>query len=280
MKIHLAKSAGFCFGVRRAIQLSLATANRHKNVFMLGDIVHNEEVVRQIEKAGIKKIRRLEKNKNKILLIRAHGASPDIFQKARRDGYTIVDATCPMVKEIHAIARRMSQKGFSLIVIGDKNHDEVRGIIGQTTPKALVINDKKNIRLSAVKKIKKGCVIVQSTQNIENVLEIVTLLKKYIPSLEFFNTICRPTRLRQDEIRHMPKENDCMIIIGSKRSANTRRLYEISKAINPKSYWIASKKEIKKEWFRQVHNVGVTAGASTPPETTQEIIAALKKISS
>lgn len=278
ININLAKSAGFCFGVRRAIQLSLATADKNKNIFMLGDIVHNEEVVRQIEKTGIKKIKRLGNGKDKILLIRAHGASPHIFKKAQKCGYAIVDATCPMVKEIHTIARRMSQKGYRLIVIGDKNHDEVRGIIGQASPLALVIDDIKNIPFPDIKKIKKCCVVVQSTQDIEKVLKIVNILKRHIKHLKFFNTICRPTRMRQDEIRHMPEKNDCMIIIGSKQSANTRRLYEISKTINPHSYWIASKKEIKKDWFRQARNIGVTAGASTPPQTTKQVIDSVKKI--
>ena len=125
MKINLAISAGFCFGVRRAINIALKTAKTNRPVFMLGDIVHNEEVVKQIQKAGIKKINHFSCGDGKALLIRAHGCSSNTLQKAKKLGYTIIDATCPMVKEIHAIAKRLENKGFKIIVIGDKSHDEV-----------------------------------------------------------------------------------------------------------------------------------------------------------
>ncbi len=278
MKIRLAKSAGFCFGVKRAIDLSLKTASGKSNVYMLGDIVHNEEVVRQIQKAGIKKIKTLVCGKNRLLLMRAHGAGQKVFQRARNLGYKILDATCPMVKEIHRIANVMEAKNYRIIIIGDKNHEEVLGIVGQLRQKPIVISDKDSLPLTCVKKIKKACVVVQSTQNLQKALSIFKTLKKYIPNLRFYNTVCRPTRLKQKEIRRMPKESDIMIIIGSKESANTRRLYEISKSLNEKSYWINAARDIKKEWFSGADSVGVSAGASTPDTIIQKVIAYLKKI--
>lgn len=272
LKINLAKSAGFCFGVKRALEIALKAAASNAKVYMLGDIVHNETVVKEISKAGIKKIHKLGHGRNKFLLIRAHGASFDTFRRARRLGYRIVDATCPMVREIHKIAQEMEEKGYRIIVIGDKLHDEVHGIAGHLKKKTIVIDSLKNIPLKSLESIEKACVVVQSTQNLDKVLLILEALKQHIPELKFFNTICNPTRIKQQEIKSLPLDNDVMIIIGSKSSANTRRLYEISKASNRKSYWISSENEIKPGWFKNAKNVGVTAGASTPESTTQDVI--------
>jgi len=244
---------------------------------MLGDIVHNEEVVSQIKKAGIKKIRRLDKGKGKILLIRAHGTSTNIYKKVRALNYKIVDATCPMVREIHKIAKENEKKGYRIIIIGDKKHDEVQGILGQLSKKVLVIDNNKDIG-KKVKEIIKGAVIVQSTQNLEKTLKIVKGLDKHIKELKFFNTICEPTRIKQKEIKEMAAKNSLMIIIGSKTSANTKRLYEISKSINKRTFWIQSKNEVKPIWFKKISSVGITAGASTPEDTTQDIIKQIRKI--
>lgn len=277
MEINLAKSRGFCFGVKRALNIALNIASSQDNVYILGDIVHNETVVKQIQVAGIKKIKKLAQGKGKILLIRAHGTSPKIINKAIKLGYRIIDATCPMVKHIHKIVQDMEQKGYKIIVIGDKKHDEVQGIVGQINSKAIVIDSIKAQTLKTFKSINKICVVVQSTQDLEKVLRLVSILRQHIKELKFFNTICMPTRIKQEEIRMMPKVNDVMIIIGSRTSANTKRLYEISKSLNSRTYWVKSKNEIKPNWFKDVRSVGVTAGASTPDSTTQEVIKYIKQ---
>ncbi|MFA5005193.1 MAG: 4-hydroxy-3-methylbut-2-enyl diphosphate reductase [Candidatus Omnitrophota bacterium] len=279
MKITRARSAGFCFGVRRAINISLATAKLKNPIYMLGDIVHNENVVKEIEKNGIRKIKRLSKGKGKTLLIRAHGTSRKVLRKAKALGYKIVDATCPMVKEIHKIAKSLENNGRQVIIVGDKRHDEVRGIIGQLSSKAIVIDRPEKINLAAIKRIKRAGVIVQSTQNLENVLKIVALLKTQVKDLDFRNTICQPTKTKQDEMKSMPLENDLMIIIGSRASANTKRIYEISKSLNKNSYWVNSAGEINKNWLAEAKSIGVTAGASTPESTIQEVIQKIKTIS-
>lgn len=278
MKINLARSAGFCFGVKRALSIAFDTAKTENKVFMLGDIVHNEDVVREVEKSGIKKIKGLGKGKNKTLLIRAHGSPISTFNKAIAFGYKVIDATCPMVKEIQKTAQEMEKNGYKVIVIGDKKHDEVQGIIGQLKTKAIVIDNLAHIPLRQLKNIGKAAVVVQSTQNLENVIQIVNALRQRIKELKFCNTICNPTRRKQEEIKIMPKDNEVMVIIGSRSSANTKRLYEISKALNNRSYWVSSKDEIKKSWFKNIKNVGVTAGASTPDSTTQDIITSLRLI--
>lgn len=278
MKINLAKSSGFCFGVKRALNIAYQTPKENTKVYMLGDIVHNEDVIKEIKKAGIKKIKHLGYGRNKTLLIRAHGACLKTIRRARQLGYNIIDATCPMVKEIHKIAQDMDGKGYKIIIIGDKKHEEVQGIIGQLKRKAMVVEDLRHLSLKALKGIKKASVVVQSTQNLENVIKIVDGLKQHIKELKFFNTICKPTRMKQAEIKTMPLENDVMIIIGSKTSANTRRLYEISKSLNRRTYWVGSRKEIKLRWFKNVKSVGVTAGASTPESTTQDVIKCIEQI--
>ena len=279
MEIHLAKSAGFCFGVKKAITIALETARIKKPIFMLGDIVHNEEVVKQIQRAGIKKISRLAKGGGKTLLIRAHGCSERTLDKALKLGYTIIDATCPMVKEIHKIARKLENNGYRVIIVGDKLHDEVQGIAGQLKSKAIIIDKLENIP-AKIKKIKQAGVVVQSTQNLDNALKILDALRKYIPRVKFHNTICNPTKIKQDEVKSMPLENNLMIVIGSKTSANTKRIYEIAKPLNKNSYWINSAKEIKKSWLNNAKSVGITAGASTPESTIDEVIQRIKTIHS
>lgn len=276
MKINLAKSAGFCFGVKRALKIALESAANKNIVEMLGDIVHNERVVQQIRKAGIKKIDSLDNGKGKILLIRAHGTSTATYKKARALGYKIIDATCPMVHEIHKIVRENEKKGYRIIVIGDKKHDEVQGILGQLKKKVLVIEKNKDIE-KAVKGVRKAAVVVQSTQNLDKTLKIVDTLSKQINKLKFFNTICEPTRRKQKELKAMAADNDLMIVIGSKTSANTKRLYQISKSINNQTLWIQSETAIRPQWFREISSVGVIAGASTPESTIQKVIQRIKK---
>jgi len=278
MKINLAKSAGFCFGVRRAVDIAFGIAKSGAEVYMLGDIVHNERVIGDIEKSGIIKINRLARGKNRNLLIRAHGTGRQIIEKAKGLGYNIIDATCPMVKDIHRIAKNMEAQGYQIIIIGDKLHDEVHGIIGQLKNKAVVIDSPGNIPFKTIEKIPRAAIVVQSTQNTEKALLISKRLKPLIKEMKFFNTVCRPTRMKQEEIKKMPSGNDVMIVIGSKSSANTKRLYEIAAGLNKRSYWVNSKKEIRPGWFKNAKTVGITAGASTPDSTIKEIVAQIRKI--
>jgi len=290
MQINLARSAGFCFGVRRAIKIARGLAATHMTVYMLGDLVHNETVIRELEAAGIRKIKRLgpqrrvttltlhKRRGNGRLLIRAHGASRRILAKARRHGYALVDATCPMVREIHRIVRSMDRQGRRIIVIGDRHHDEVLGIIGQIAHRAVIIDPLAPIPWTTLPRVRKAAIVVQSTQNLDQVQPIVERLKKRIPDARFFNTICKPTRMKQEEIKILPLKNDAMLIIGSRTSANTKRLYEISKALNPRTHWIQAPDELNPLWFRGVRALGITAGASTPETTTQAVIARIRAL--
>ena len=278
MEIHIAKSAGFCLGVKRALRIASETAETRLDVEMLGDIVHNEDVVHKMEELKIKKIDNLTAGCGKTLLIRAHGTSRRTVEKAKSLGYEIVDATCPMVKEIHRIAVDMEGKGYRIIIIGDKYHDEVLGIVGQIKTEAIVLEGLNDIPVHRLREVEKAAVVVQSTQNIDKVMPILGILKKYVREVSFFNTICAPTRLKQAEMKKMPVANDVMLIIGSKKSANTKRLYEISKSFNPCTYWIRSSRDISLQWFEGLKTVGITAGASTPRATIEEVVTFLNSV--
>lgn len=264
--------------------MARALARRGEKIHMLGDLVHNQDVIRALEKAGIKKIARLSRGgrvppaKPGILLIRAHGAGRRLLAQARRLGYTVVDATCPMVRAIHEIVRRMDRQGYRIIVLGDRRHEEVLGIVGQVRKKTLVIDRLGHIPWPQIRLIRKAAIVVQSTQNADDILPIVRALRAQIKAVKFFNTICRPTRLKQAEMKILPRQNDAVVIIGSRASANTRRLFEISRALNPRSYWIESAADLRPGWFKKVKSVAVTAGASTPQTAIRAVLARIRRL--
>lgn len=278
MKIEVAKSAGFCFGVKRATKIALDTLKKQKNVFILGDIVHNKQVIDELRKNGIKRISKLKKFKNATLIIRAHGEPKNIYKKSKELGVKIIDATCPMVKEIHKIALNLQNDKYKIIIIGDKNHEEVIGIAGQLKNRPFVVQNISDIARIKFDENSKIAIITQSTQEIGHVLKIVNVIKSKFKNINFINTICNPTKYKQKEIKLISKSNDLMLVIGSKNSANTKRLFEISKRINPKTYWIESKREIKSDWLTGAKKVGITAGASTPDVTIRETIKHLKRL--
>ena len=277
MKITVAQSAGFCFGVKRAIKTALDTARQGDSVEMLGDIVHNEDVVQQVEVAGIKKIEELGDGRCKTLLIRAHGSARQKIDEAERRGYRIVDATCPMVKEIHTIAADFDKRGLRVIIIGDTFHEEVQGICGQIDTPAFIIDAVEHIPWGDLQGVEKAGVVVQSTQKAENMQAIVDALRTRIMELEVCNTICKATTKRQQEIKILPKQSDVVLVIGSRSSANTKRLYEIARDLNPRTYWIQSENDIELSWFTGAESIGITAGASTPRETINDIVQFLEK---
>jgi len=277
MKINVAKSSGFCFGVRRAIDIGLRLAKGKKNVFVLGDIVHNSFVVKNLSEKGIKRIDRICKTKNSpILIISAHGRSQKVFQKAKECGYRIVDATCPKVKDIYRIARKL-EKNNKIIIIGDRGHDEVKGIAGQLKKRPVIIESPDGINKRSLARIKKAAVVTQSTQTAENINAIMEVLAGSIPKIKLYDTTCRITKIKQQEIRSLPEENDVILIVGSRTSANTRNLYKIAKKINKRTHWIESERDLEKSWFKDVKKVGIMAGASTPDEVVEKIASELKR---
>ena len=269
MKVTVAKDAGYCFGVRDAVNLAYKTAKKHGSVYMLGDIVHNENVIEDLNQAGAKVVSNLDEiPKDKPVLLRAHGTKKNIWNDAKKKKMKVIDATCPLVHEIHKEVMQLSKDGRQIIVIGDHGHDEVIAIADQVKNTIIISSVKE---AESLKKYKKAGVVSQSTQTIENVQDIISILMKKVFDLHFVNTICYPTKRNQEQIKKMAEENDTMIIIGSFTSANSKRLTMLSKEINSNTYQVTGWKDISRKWFSNCSTVGISAGASTPDYLIEEV---------
>ena len=268
-KITIAKDVGFCSGVKGAIQKAREAASRYNKVVMLGDIVHNERVVKELEKSVAVVIDNIDKiDESTPILFRSHGTKVDIWEKARQKGLTIIDATCPLVLEIHKYAIMMEKEGRKVIIIGDHGHDEVEAIASQVK-EPIVISNRREAK--ELKNIRKAGAVVQSTQLIDDVSEIISILSYKIEDLRFINTICSPTRKRQEQVKELARTHDVMIIVGSFTSANTKRLTQISKRINIHTYQIQGVEGLDSKWFNTASSVGISAGASTPEFIVKEV---------
>ena len=269
MKIIVAKDAGYCFGVRDAVKMAYETAEKHGAVYMLGDIVQNEKVVEDLNKAGATVINDIDKiPKDKPILFRAHGTDATIVDKIKKQKRKIIDATCPLVYEIHEEVIKIEKSGKKVIIIGDHGHDEVIGIASQVNKPIIIANKEEAINM---RKIKSAGIVSQSTQSIENVQNIINILMTKVYDLHFINTICYPTKRNQEQIQELAKKCDIMIIIGSFTSANSKRLTMLSQKINNNSYQVTCKDDIKTSWFKNNKTVGISAGASTPDYLINEV---------
>ena len=276
MKILLAKDAGYCFGVRDAVNLAYDTADKDGDVYMLGHIVHNENVVKDLDNAGAKVVDSLENiPKDKPVLFRAHGTSVETWDNANKKNMNIIDATCPLVLEIHDEVKKLEAEGRKIIIVGDHGHDEVKGIASQVKDPIIVCSSKEALTL---RKYKRAGVVSQSTQTIENVQEIINIIMTKVFDLRFVNTICFPTKRNQTQIKELAKQCDLMVVIGSFTSANSKRLTALAKERNDKSYQVTNADEINPNWFKEVEIVGVSAGASTPDKIINDVLEKIKKI--
>ncbi len=291
MKITLSKYAGFCEGVRRAYEIiTAAVANPRvkKPIFVLGSLVHNTDVIKSLEKIGVKKIkvdRNLFKNlralKRKIgtLAITAHGMGPSIYEFCKKENINLIDTTCPRVIKVQRLAQNFSDKLSKLIIIGDKKHKEIKGISewsGNTAKIVEKIGDFRKVKLDDAKKI---TVLFQTTQDLD-LLEIASsFFGNFCPNARVLNTICLATYHRQNEVKKMARNNEAVVVIGSPQSANSRRLWKIAKKINPQSYFIENFWQIEKKWLKNIDRIGITAGASTPGWVIDDVVEHLEKMS-
>ncbi len=276
MKIYVAKDAGYCFGVRDAVNLAYDTADTHGEVYMLGTIVHNERVIDNLEKVGTKVVSSLEDvPENKPVLFRAHGTPPEIWKKAKERKLNLIDATCPLVVDIHNEIKKLEDEGRRTIIIGDHGHDEVSAIAAQVEKPIIIANPDEAMNL---RKMKKAGVVSQSTQMIENVQDIMNILMEKVFDLRFVNTICFPTRRNHSQIKDLADSCDTMIVIGSFTSANSKRLTQLSLEKNKNTYQVTSAGELNDSWFKNCEKVGISAGASTPDEIIKEVVNKIKKI--
>jgi len=276
MKILLAKDAGYCFGVRDAVDMAYNTAEKHDDVYMLGHIVHNENVVNDLDKAGARVVASIDDVPDgKPILFRAHGTTVDTWDDAKTKDMNIIDATCPLVWEIHDEVKKLEKEGRKIIIVGDHGHDEVVGIASQVNNPIIVASPKE---AKALKKTKRAGVVSQSTQTIENVQEIINIIMTKVFDLRFVNTICFPTKRNQTQIKELAKQCDVMVVIGSFSSANSKRLTALAKDRNKNSYQVTCAEEIESKWLEGVETVGVSAGASTPDNIIHDVIIKIKEI--
>ncbi|EAI8944668.1 4-hydroxy-3-methylbut-2-enyl diphosphate reductase [Campylobacter coli] len=272
MIIELAKNYGFCFGVKRAIK----KAEQIKDAATIGPLIHNNEEIARLQKnfnvKTLENIRALSDEKKAI--IRTHGITKQDLEELKKKDIEIFDATCPFVTKPQQICEQMSAEGYDVVIFGDENHPEVKGVRSYVATKAYVVLDKKD--LENIKLPNKIAVVSQTTKKPEHFMEIVNFLILRVKEVRVFNTICDATFKNQDAIKELSVKSDVMVVVGGKNSANTKQLFLIAKANCEDSYLIETEEELQKEWFLNKTHCGISAGSSTPDWIIKKVIAKIE----
>ena len=274
MEVVLAKSSGFCFGVKRAVDRVYEQLADHKKMYTYGPIVHNEDVVKDLEKQGVRVLNtkeELEALTEGSVVIRAHGVPKRIYEIMEQRGIECIDATCPFVKRIHKIVEKESTEGRHIIIVGNAKHPEVEGIMGWCKNPATVIESKEEALDFKGSPDDKYCVVSQTTFNYKKFQELVEIFQKKGYDIIVANTICSATEERQKEASELAAKADVMIVIGGTHSSNTRKLYELCKSECENTYYIQTLADLQLELPNSVELVGITAGASTPNKIIEEV---------
>jgi 4-hydroxy-3-methylbut-2-enyl diphosphate reductase len=273
MEVIMAQTAGFCFGVDRAITKAY-DQTKNENVYTFGPIIHNNQVVDDLAAHGIKvinTIEELQKVPKGTVIMRSHGVEKVIYDRIKESGFEIIDATCPYVKRIHKLVEEHSNKGEKIVIIGDYKHPEVVGIMGWSSTQPIVIKEIEEALALEFDQNKKVCIVSQTTFNYNKFKDLVEILRKKEYDIYVFNTICDATEKRQFEAAEIAKNVDAMIVIGSEQSSNTQKLYEICKEECANTYYIQTLVDLDEETLRSFGKVGITAGASTPNKIIEEV---------
>ena len=276
MHVILAKSAGFCFGVKRAVETVYREAQKEgQPIYTYGPIIHNEEVVADLEQKGVAVVLSVEELKEKpkgTVIIRSHGVEKMIYDEIRALGFEIVDATCPFVLKIHRLVDQYSRDGYHVVIIGNDTHPEVEGIKGWSIPEqTTVIGNREDAEKFSLSSEKKVCIVSQTTFNYNKFQELVEIVNEKGYDIIVLNTICNATEERQTEAERIAKEVDAMIVIGGRASSNTQKLFEICKKECENTYYIQTIKDLDLTRLKSTDNVGITAGASTPNNIIEEV---------
>ena len=274
MKVELAKSAGFCFGVEKAVNTVYEEAkNENEIVYTLGPIIHNEEVVKDMKKRGVEavKIEDLDSLPKGTVIIRSHGVSRDVYNFVKNSGHRVVDATCPFVKKIHAIVSVQSGKGKTVVIIGNPDHPEVMGIKGWGDKNTYAVENIEQFINLGLKKDEEIIIVAQTTFNHKKFQEIIDKISLLGYDVRCFNTICNATQERQAEAKKIASNVDAMIVIGDKKSSNTGKLVEICQEECKNTVFIQTLEDLDYGALLSVDSVGITAGASTPKHIIEEV---------
>ncbi len=278
MEVRLAKTAGFCFGVKRAVEKVYEGIGTNDRIYTFGPIIHNEQVVRDLEEKGVvvvNSVDELSSLEKGTVIIRSHGVSRDIYEKIKEAGHLVEDATCPFVLKIHKTVDKESSEGHPVIIIGNEGHPEVEGIRGWcdlSKAPAFIIGSQEEAQAfdrdlgeNAI------CVVAQTTFNVNKFKDIVEILSKKGYNVNVVNTICNATQERQSEAREIASQSDVMIVIGSKSSSNSRKLYEICSEVCSDTHFIQTLDDLVLDLPETIPCVGITAGASTPENIIEEV---------
>ena len=274
MEVKLAKTAGFCFGVKRAMDKVYEQIEKGEKIYTYGPLIHNESVVADLEKKGvtvIENVKALKEIKEGSVVIRSHGVSKEIYDILDKQNLKCIDATCPFVKKIHQIVEKESGKGKQIIIIGNDSHPEVEGIKGWCKNKAIVIESTVQAQKLVLPENQKVCTVSQTTFNYNKFQELVEIIFKKGYDINVVNTICNATEERQTEAAAIAEEADAMIVIGGTHSSNTRKLFEICREKCENTFYIQTLDDLKTELPEEVRLVGITAGASTPNNIIEEV---------
>jgi (E)-4-hydroxy-3-methyl-but-2-enyl pyrophosphate reductase len=278
-EVIMAENAGFCFGVKRAVDTSFdANSNNDSQIYTFGPLVHNKDVTNSLKEKGINEVDASELNKlgaGDTVIIRSHGVGPEVMEAIKGTGSEIIDATCPYVSAIHKRIKKYYDLGYQIVIVGDENHPEVIGSNGWCNNSAIITKDGSNLKLSA----SKVCIVAQTTEKKANLEKVESVVSEQCDNVVTFNTICSATKDRQKSAEETAKIVDAMIIVGSKTSSNTTKLYEISGKHCVNTIFVENSKEIP-EWIFEKNNIkkiGITAGASTPAWIIEEVLDRIEK---
>ena len=276
MEVNVAKTAGFCFGVKRAVDQVYEQTEKEngKKIYTYGPIIHNEEVVKDLRSRGVEVIhseKELAALTEGIVIIRSHGVPKRIYDLLEERKLQYVDATCPFVKKIHNIVKKASEEGSHVIIIGNPEHPEVQGIMGWSLLPVAVIQDAEEAAQLSLPEEQKICIVSQTTFNYNKFKDLVEIISKKRYDISVLNTICNATKERQTEAKSIAKGVDAMIVIGDKHSSNTQKLFEICKKACNNTYYIQTLDDLDMNQLRSVETVGITAGASTPNKIIEEV---------
>ncbi|MCX7793389.1 MAG: 4-hydroxy-3-methylbut-2-enyl diphosphate reductase [Thermodesulfovibrionales bacterium] len=274
MKIKKAEMAGFCFGVKRAIELAMKAAREGTGVYTLGPLIHNPQVIERLKHEGVRPcdISSLPSD-IKTVIIRTHGVEKELNEYLNSLQINVIDATCPFVKKAQQYAKLLHEEGYQVLILGDAAHPEVVGIKSYAGPDALVISDPDKL----VKLQKRVGIVVQTTQPLENLQRLLHRAIALCKELKVYNTICNSTSQRLTETAELAVNVDIMLVIGGRNSANTTQLARLCESKGVRTYHIETAEELKAEWFEGVNSVGITAGASTPDWIIEDIINKLER---
>jgi 4-hydroxy-3-methylbut-2-enyl diphosphate reductase len=269
MEIITAKTAGFCFGVKRAIDIAFQIAKeKRKGIYTLGPIIHNPQVVDKLKEKGIIPIENIKAKKDiRALIIRTHGIPLKLSKEISSKGYEIIDATCPFVKKAQYYAKLLSEEGYQVIILGEKNHPEVKSLMSYVIDNAIVIDGK----TSLPKLRSRVGIVVQTTQPLDVLKKVLSEAIVHAKEIKVYNTICNSTALRLKETESMANKVDVMFVVGGKNSANTTQLTKLCKSLSVPTHHIETSSEIRNEWIEKAKKIGITAGASTPKWIIKEV---------